>query len=185
MKRQIYDLFRIPYYRALISKHGEVIATVCVKIKDNVKDFKFKNARFILPNDKDLKIPPLKIKSGRLVSYDVNSAVAMRLVTKREDGIEWMSEETRKEYIVHPQQFYLAPLDVKELSNYLESKTVEDILSDNEKQFPMWIIILIIAVVSIIGLIAAVYMVTHAPPTVITEYLPTITPSPTPYIVEG
>lgn len=185
MKKGIFNLFRIPYYRAMISKNGEVFATRIIRMDEKTKDFKFKGVRFILPDyRKKETIHPLKLKSGSFVAYDVNSAIPMKLLSKKEDGIEWMDDETRKEYICNPKQFYLSPLDSQELSDYLESKTVHDILSDNEKEFPMWLIVIIVVALIVVGLIAIVYLITHAPPTVIEKFIQTnVTAIPTMYMV--
>ena len=184
MKKGLYNLFGIPYFHAYISKNGEVFDTKVIRMDEKTKDFVYKKVRFILPDyRKKETIPPLKKKSGYLTAYDINSAVPMKLVTSRAEGIEWMDEETRKEYVVNPRQFYLTPLDAQELNDYLESKTVQDILSDDEKQFPMWLVIIIVTAVIAIGLIAVVYLITHAPPTVIEKFIQAnVTAIPTMYM---
>lgn len=189
MKRQVYDLFRIPYYRCMVSKHGKVIGTQIIRQKAGVNDFSFgKNkSRFILPKYEESGIPPLEIKSGQLVVYDVGSAIPMKICTTSKDGIEWMNEETKKRYVVNPKQFYLTPLDSSELQKYLESKTVEDILSDNEKSIPWWIVAIVVSAIAIIGVMVTVYMVMHGNPTIINQYsnMTQTTPIPTFSILPG
>lgn len=185
MRRMIYDLFRVPYYRALLVKHGEVIGIKIVPQKGNIKDFRVKSlkARFILPDDAKTGIPPLKIKSGRLVVYDINSAISMRLVRKSEDGLDWMDEDLRKEYIVNPSQFYLTPLDVSELNKFLDSKITDDILSDNEREIPWWIVAIVITGIAVAGIVIIAWMIlNHVTPPVI---IPSFTPTPTPTMIPG
>lgn len=174
MRQKVLDVFRVPYYHALITRHGDVINKAIVPMKGNRKSFTVRGLKqtFILPDDLKSKIPPIKLKSGRIIVYDVNSAIPMRLAYKSDEGIEWMNEDLRKEYAVNPQQFYLTPLDTSELHTFLESKITEDILAGDKKEIPMWIILLITVGVITVGLIAAVYLVTHASPTIITEYVP-------------
>jgi len=174
MRQKVLDVFRVPYYHALITRHGDVINKAIVPMKGNRKSFTVRGLKqtFILPDDLKSKIPPIKLKSGRIIVYDVNSAIPMRLAYKSDEGIEWMNEDLRKEYAVNPQQFYLTPLDTSELHTFLESKITEDILAGDKKEIPMWIILLITVGVITVGLIAVVYLVTHASPTIITEYVP-------------
>lgn len=187
MKKAIFNLLHIPYYHALIAKHGDVVSTAIIRQKGNIKSFRVKrlNATFILPDDRKIGIPPLKVKNGRIVVYDVNSALPMKLIAHSDEGIEWMDEDMRKQYVVNPKQFYLTPLDTEELHTFLEARVTEDILSGDEKEIPWWLVTLIICVVAVIGLIAVVYMVTHGTPTVITEYIPFPTPTPTPTPIPG
>jgi len=181
MRQKVLDIFRVPYYHALITRHGDVIEKAIVPMKGNRRSFTVKGLKqtFILPDDVKSKIPPIKLKSGRIVVYDVNSAIPMRLAYKSDEGIEWMDEELRKEYAVNPQQFYLTPLDVTELHTFLESRVTEDILAGDKKDIPFWLILLIAVGVITVGLIVVVYLVTHAPPTIITEYIPIPTIEPT------
>jgi hypothetical protein len=181
MLQKIYDIFRIPYYHALITRHNEVIGKAIVKQSGNIKSFKVKGikATFILPNDKKIGIPPVKIKSGRLLVYDVNSAMPMRLVTSKEEGIDWMDEDLAKVYAVNPKQYYMTPLDVQELHNFLEAHIPADIMADDETHLPAWVLILIALGVVTVLIIAVVYLVTHGTPTTITEYIPLPTQNPT------
>lgn len=182
MKQGLYNLCRTPYYLAYIAKHGEVVAKRIESVKKNKRSFTVKNLNLtcILPDDKKTGIPPLHIKSGRLVVYDIGSAVPMKLVSRAEEGIEWMDEETRARYVVEPKQFALTPLDSSELHEFLEAEVVSDILSDNAKEIPMWLVFLIVAGLLIIAIIAAVYMVTHTGDT--STVAPVVTPVPTMYI---
>lgn len=187
MKKTIFNLFHIPYYHALIVKHGDVVSTAIVRQKGNVKSFRVKSLRatFILPDDRKSGIPPIKVKNGRLIVYDVNSAIPMKLVSHSDEGIEWMDEDMRKQYAVNPKQFYLTPLDTEELHTFLEARVTDDILAGDEKEVPWWLVTLIICVVAVIGLVAVVYMVTHGTPTTITEYIPFPTPTVTPTPIPG
>lgn len=187
MKKTIFNLLHIPYYHALIVKHGDVVSTAIVRQKGNVKSFRVKSlhATFILPDDRKSGIPPIKVKNGRLIVYDVNSAIPMKLVSHSDEGIEWMDEDMRRQYAVNPKQFYLTPLDTEELHTFLEARVTDDILAGDEKEVPWWLVTLIICVVAVIGLVAVVYMVTHGTPTTITEYIPFPTPTVTPTPIPG
>jgi hypothetical protein len=192
MMDKIYNVFRIPYYYALITRHGEVIRRATIPMHKTKKHFSLKgvDASFVIPNDKQLQIPPIKIKSGRLLLYDVNSAQSMKLIRKSTELIEFIDDdtvskvstsETNINNAVLPQQFAIAPTDINQLHDFLEAKIVEDIMSDDKKEFPMWVIYLIAVAAVVVLILGALYMVTHGNTATIQTI---VTPTPTPgYIV--
>ena len=181
MKEILYNLMRVPHYKALIEKHGEVIGRAIVPMKGNIRSFTVKSLKmtFLLPNGKTTDIPPLKIKSGRLLVYDVNSVIPMKLGYKTEEGLDWMEEDMRVRYVSNPKQYYLPPVNPEELYTSLESKFIADIMSSDERDIPTWLLYLIGCAVAGAIIIGVVYLVTHGTPVTITEYIPMPTANPT------
>ncbi len=188
MKKSIYDIFRIPYYYALITRHGEVVSRAVVPIKKTkVKYFRVKGfkAVFLLPDDKKTGIPPLKIKSGRLLVYNAESVTPMKLTRRviETDSNEELYEKIEEENVhaISPEQFYLTPVDINELNEFLDAKIVEDIMSDATKEIPMWVIFLIAGAVVVALILGMGYLVTHGvtPTPQIIYVTPTPTPLPT------
>lgn len=189
MMKTVYNVFRIPYYYALISRHGEVMTKAIIPVKKTRKYFRVKGIKavFILPKDTDVNltptgpkigIPPLRLKSGRLVVYDRDSVHPMRLVTKTDDVIEYFKEEIIEDAVL-PQQYMLTPLDVNELHDFIESKVVEDIMSGEKREIPMWVLLLIAGAIAGAVILGSIWMITNAgvPAPVV---LPAVTPTPTP-----
>lgn len=178
MIQTVYNIFHIPYYLAYITRDGEVIRKAIVKkSKSKIKYFRVKkiNGVFVLPKPDD--IPPVKLKSGYIVVYDERNTFPMRLMSGDEKK-EYDEELTQKG--LTPRVFALTPLDIGELHTFLEAKVTEDILSDNEKQFPMWLLMLIgaVAIVAIVAL--TVYMFTKGQQPIIINGSIMQTPFPTP-----
>ena len=182
MRKAFYDMFRIPYYHALVVKDGEVIRQRIVRLTNaRPKYFRVKGikAAFILPTIK--KHPPIRIKSGYLVVYDMLNAQPMELALSSD------SDKLFDDFkAVESLQYVNTPLDIEELHNFLEAKVTEDILADNEKTIPLWLIYLVSIGIIAVALLGTVYMITKGgtPVYVPVDGILTPTPTPTPgYIV--
>ena len=186
----MYDMLHIPYYNALIVKNGDVVGKAIVKVsKTRAKYFRVKKFRaaFILPDmrkkdddEKRVKIEPIRIKSGLLLVYDVKNAFPMKLVSHN-SIIDEVFEETTSETAVYASGYVPAPVDSEELHDFLEAKVTEDILSDNSKDIPMWLIYLVSIGLIAVALIAVVFLVTKdtgAVAPIINGITPTPTPTP-------
>jgi hypothetical protein len=189
----MYDMFHIPYYNALIVKNGDVVGKAIVKVsKTRAKYFRVKKFRaaFILPDmrmkdkdDKRIKIEPVRIKSGLLLIYDIKNAFPMKLVSHN-SLIDEVFEEEQTEPAIYPSGYIPAPVDSEELHDFLEAKVTEDILSDNQKEIPMWLIYLVTIVIAGAVILGALYMVTKDGGQTIINTAPGVTPTPTPgYVI--
>lgn len=195
MAKWLYDMLHIPYYYALIVRNGDVVGKASVKMSGTrAKYFRLKKykAAFILPDmrrkegeENKVKIEPIRIKSGRLLVYDIKNAFPMKLVSHN-SIIDDIFEQDTSEMAVYPSGYIPAPVDSEELHDFLEAKVTEDILSDNQKEIPMWLIYLVSIGLIAVALIAVVFLVTKdtsAAPAIINGVI-TPTPTPTPgYII--
>lgn len=176
MKAGLYNLFRIPYYRALITKDGDVIGTKIIRLSTtNLKYFRSKKHRglFILPKLTDK--PPLRMRSGYILVYDLRNPFPLKL-TSGDDERDISGDDVAFE----PMKFTMSPVDTEELHNFLEAKVTEDILSDNAKEIPMWLIYLVSIGIIAVLILGAFYMMTKGQTPVYINGQPYITPIPTP-----
>jgi len=187
--KALYDIFHVPYYNALIVKNGDVVGKAIVKVnKSRAKYFRVKKFRaaFILPDnrrkegdDRKVKIEHIRIKSGLLLVYDVKNAFPMKLVSHN-SIIDEVFEEEQTEQAVYPSGYIPAPVDVEELHDFLEAKVTEDILSDNQKEIPMWLVYLVSIAVIAVLILGAFYMLTKGQTPIIIDGSTILTPTPTP-----
>ena len=184
----IFDIMRIPYYNVLITRDGEVIGKKQIRIsKTRAKYFRVPKYRsvFILPDIKKMKgTPPIRNRSGILLVYDVKNAFPLRVVNY--EGLEQILEE-ETQTAINPTFHVREPVNPEELHEFLEAKVTEDIMSSDEKSFPMWLVFLIAIAIIAVMLLGVTYMVTHGgalPPTEIINPIMNVTPTPTPgYII--
>jgi len=178
MMKQIYNIFHIPYYLAYITKDNEVLRTVVIKqSKGKAKYFRVKklNGVFILPKMGDT--PPVKNKSGYMLVYDIRNTFPMKLMSGDEKN-EYDEELSQKG--IMPKSYIATPMDIEELHTFLEAKVTEDILSDNQKEIPMWLIYLVSIGIVAVLILGAFYMMTKGQQPVIINGTIPMTPYPTP-----
>jgi len=196
MKKGYYNLFHIPYYQALIVREGEVVAqSIVKKTKSRPKYFRLEKYRsvFILPKKVENAI---RIKSGYLLVYDIKNAFPLASMSPEDKmetlgeneaglvkirGLLWnRTEEPINDMVILPNEYEKSPINPEELHEFFEAKITEDIMSDEHREIPMWLIYLIsIAVIAVIVL-GGLYMVTKDGGNTIIYNMTNPTPIPTP-----
>jgi hypothetical protein len=182
LKQSIYDMTLTPYYKALISKDGEVIRTEIVKKSNTgIRYFHVKRlkAAFMLPNHKKLVESGkgiLRQKSGYIIAYDLADITPMRLRSLDSDETLYEPETM----VVNPRGFAPSPLSTEELHDFIEAKVVEDILADEKEGIPMWLIYLVSLGIIAVLVLGAFYMLTKGQQTPVYIPVDTVNPIPTP-----
>lgn len=158
------DLFRIPYYKAIITRDGVAYASTKVKMASGkAQFFRVKKLRkaFILPDISD--IPPIRVKSGVVLVYDDRNAFPLDLLPSdvvtniKSDESTMLSKligVKNAEQAVKPNYWVRSAIDPDKLHEWFEARIVEDILSPPPNtDFPMWAVYLI-AVVAVVAIVA-------------------------------
>lgn len=170
------DLFRIPYYKAIITRDGRAYKVVKVRMSNEKAAFfrvKAIKKAFILPDVSD--IPPIYIKSGAIIVYDDRNAFPLTLMSSdivtriKSDESTMLSRligVKNAEEAIKPSYWVKSAMDPDKLNEWFEARCIDDILSPPPShEFPLWAVYLI-AVVAVVAIVfASIYMITsgHLP----------------------
>lgn len=166
------DLFRIPYYKAVITRNGIAYKMVKVRVSSEKSQFfrvaKIKKA-FILPDISD--VPPVQIKSGFLVVYDdrnvfpldlLSSEVVTKIKSDESTMLARLIGIKKADEAISPSYWIKTAMDPAKLDEWFEARCIDDILSPPPAtDFPMWAIYFI-AVVAVVALVmGTIYMISN------------------------